>query len=430
MKRHGSMAPVVLACMLGVTLPDSAAAGGQLHYTKISNAGYMLPGEAQPGDGPFDWACTRDNRTGLTWEVKRPSGLRDYRHNYTWRSGSSGSGGNTASCGNSLAPRTCNTQALIDRYNAIALCGSRNWRLPLGSYRGGPWSNSPQGELAVFYGNLFETAGVSPGAWFPNTRLFLTWTGRLDPSAFGKAWLVRFDNGQVVSNFWDFAYPTMLVTPDPPRVPPGPLLRDGFESPPDFADDFDSYEATLAKGWLVGNLSEPEGEGTWTWGDDAVFPAQAGASTSQLSVGYLSTGDNGTISNWLLTPLLDFRAGSMLSFWTRTVAGAVFPDRLQVRACQGEPCNTVGPGALGVSGFTTLLLDINPQLLAGPDPTGANGYPDQWTRFMLDASDGVPQAGRGRIAFRYFVEDGGRLGSNSDYIGIDSVRIEAAPLLP
>lgn len=47
---------ILLTCLLGIAMPASVVAGGQLHYTKISNAGYMLPGEAQPGDGPFDWA--------------------------------------------------------------------------------------------------------------------------------------------------------------------------------------------------------------------------------------------------------------------------------------------------------------------------------------------------------------------------------------
>jgi hypothetical protein len=48
-------------------------------YTKIANNGANLPDSALLGTGPTDWACTRDNRSGLLWEVKTAdSGLRDW----------------------------------------------------------------------------------------------------------------------------------------------------------------------------------------------------------------------------------------------------------------------------------------------------------------------------------------------------------------
>lgn len=427
---RGHVIAPVLALVAGMLLALPTSTNAQSHYTKISNAGYMLPSAAQLGDGPYDWACTRDNRTGLTWEVKRTSGLRDYRHNYAWRWSGTGHNGNTTSCGNTLSPASCNTQALASRYNGIALCGSSNWRVPLGTYAGGPYTNSPNGELAVFYKNLFQTAGVTPGIWFPNTRLSLTWTGRQPPVEFGKVWLVNLSNGQVVSNFWDLPYQAMLVTPDPPKPLPGgsTLLADGFESP-SFSENFDTFEEVVANGWLAGNLSEPPGESHWLWGSDLPFPAHAGAPHTQMVVNFNSTTGDGTISNWLLTPLLQFRPGSTVSFYTRTVSGAPYADRLQVRLCIGQPCNTVGPGATGVSGFTTLLRDINPNLQAGPDASGANGYPDQWTRFELGHAQGVPSGGIGRIAFRYFVPNGGPDGLHSNLIGLDTVRIEATPML-
>ena len=204
-------------------------------YTKVSNSGQVLPATANLGDGPNDWACTRDNRTGLMWEVKRSSGLRAGSHTYTWRSGTTGNVGNTASCNNTLAPATCNTEELVNRYNTIALCGSANWRLPGGSYTIGSASGSPDGELAVFYENLFATAGVNPGSWFPNTQLFWTWTSTLDTFNFGRVWLVNFDSAQVFSNFWDFAYPALLVTPDSPDDPTPPeedeIFFSRFEEP-------------------------------------------------------------------------------------------------------------------------------------------------------------------------------------------------------
>jgi len=65
---------------------DAAAAAGAFgktgagakgfDYTKIANNGAALAAGAALGANPTDWACTRDNRAGLTWEVKTASGLR------------------------------------------------------------------------------------------------------------------------------------------------------------------------------------------------------------------------------------------------------------------------------------------------------------------------------------------------------------------
>ena len=70
----------------------------------------------------------------------------------------------------------------------------------------------------------------------------------------------------------------------------------------------------------------------------------------------------------------------------------------------------VGSTATSVGDFTTLLLNINPNYTT-------NGYPNVWTQFTVTLS-GLPPAGAtGRLAFRYFVENAGFSGANSDYIG-------------
>ena len=73
----------------------------------------------------------------------------------------------------------------------------------------------------------------------------------------------------------------------------------------------------------------------------------------------------------------------------------------------------IGATAFDVGDFTTLLLDINPTYTIG-------GYPEAWTQFTINLN-GVPPGSTGRLAFRYFVEDGGPKGVNSNYIGIDRV---------
>ncbi len=76
---------------------DAAATAGALtkigggaagfDFTKIANDGTELPASATLGTGATAWACTRDNTTGLTWEVKTDdNGLRDKDWTYTWYS--------------------------------------------------------------------------------------------------------------------------------------------------------------------------------------------------------------------------------------------------------------------------------------------------------------------------------------------------------
>ena len=128
-----------------------------------------------------------------------------------------------------------------------------------------------------------------------------------------------------------------------------------------------------------------------------------------------------TISNWLLTPTVTLQNGATLSFWTRTTTGT-FPDRLQVRMSTNGASTNDGTLATDVGDFTTLLLDINPTYTS-------TGYPTQWTQFCVTLS-GLASPTTGRLAFRYFVENGGPSGDNSDYIGIDTVTYSCKPICP
>ena len=337
-----------------------------------------------------------DTRTGLVWR-RCPLGMN-------WN-------GNTCSG----YPNAYDWQDALQTLQSInqggGIAGMHDWRLPnvqeLSTLLELACS-SPAINAAIFPGSL---TGAGNGEY---------WTSTPDGSDFVR--FVDFDTG------WGSSaqnYQGYRVRP----VRGSQRGSGGGTTPPqtDFSETFDSLDDVNAHGWLVANVSEPAGAYGWFYGDDSVFPAQAGASTSLVEVNYQATADSGTISAWLLTPLLDFRPGSSVSFWTRTVTGAPFADRLQVRVCLGPSCNMVGPGALGVDNFESLLLDINPNLQAGADASGANGYPDHWTRFTLGTGDGVPSSGRGRIAFRYFVTNGGVNGTNSNLIGLDTVHITASP---
>lgn len=194
------------------------------------------------------------------------------------------------------------------------------------------------------------------------------------------------------------------------------------------ANDFAALNAECADitgpdmGWSMRNNSSPAGTNTWFRGNDQVFVAHAGADDSYIGVNFNSVAGANTISNWLLSPVINFTGTTELSFFTRGPAGSTFPDRLEVRLCTGDPCTSVGAGPNDVGDFTDLLLTINGALNQG-------GYPTGWTQFTLSTAGlDLPASGSGRVAFRYFVTNGGPNGANSDFIGIDSVSITGATL--
>ena len=164
-------------------------------------------------------------------------------------------------------------------------------------------------------------------------------------------------------------------------------------------------------GWVPINHSQPLGAVGWFQGNDEVFPAFDGSPAAYIAANFNDGGDLATISNWLLTPQVFLKDGATLTFYTRTIQDSAFPDRLQVRMSTHGASTNIGTTALDVGDFTNLLLDINPTYTIG-------GYPEAWTQFTVVIS-GVPSGTLGRLAFRYFVENGGPEGDNSNYIGID-----------
>ena len=177
---------------------------------------------------------------------------------------------------------------------------------------------------------------------------------------------------------------------------------------------FDDITTLPGAGWVQTNHSTTIGTTGWFQGSTAVFPSQGGAPTSYIGANFNNDGGpaTDTISNWLLTPPLTLQNGAVLTFFTRTVDVVAFPDRLQVRMSTNGASSNVGTTPTDVGDFTTLLLDINPTYTL-------TGYPNVWTQFTVTVS-GVASPTTGRLAFRYFVENGGPSGTNSDFIGIDT----------
>jgi hypothetical protein len=94
------------------------------------------------------------------------------------------------------------------------------------------------------------------------------------------------------------------------------------------------------------------------------------------------------------------------------VAASSWPDRLEVRYSQAGASTNVGSGYTGIGDQLNLIIEVNPGLAVG-------GYPETWTEYTYDFSLDEPGS-TGRIGFRYYVDDAGPAGSNSNFIGIDT----------
>jgi hypothetical protein len=190
-------------------------------------------------------------------------------------------------------------------------------------------------------------------------------------------------------------------------------------------EDFADITTLAGAGWSLQNLSNPIGTTDWFQGNDATFPSQAGAPTAYIGANFNNTtGGAGLISNWLLTPEVNFGTGAELRFWTRVpTGGSQFPDRLEVRVSAAGASTDVGADNTTVGDFTTTLTVINPNLdaTAGVCPPGTGGYPEDWCEIVITNAEGLPTTGTGRVGFRYFVDEAGPTGNNSNFIGIDTV---------
>ena len=199
-----------------------------------------------------------------------------------------------------------------------------------------------------------------------------------------------------------------------------------------FAFGFEGTTAAMyASGWVQTNQSTPVGTATYSIPTAAVTAfstgAQSGAALSYALINYNSTGDNGEISNWLHTPEINLENGDVISFYTRTVTPNpnptpqnTYPDRLELRLSTNGGFTTLPSGGhTDLGDFTTLCLSVNPNLLL----TGAGSYPGVWTQFSYTVS-GLSAPTACLLAFRYWVEDGGFLGTNSNIIAIDTFSVD------
>jgi hypothetical protein len=179
-------------------------------YSKIANDGSELPANASLGSAATDWACTRDNVTGLIWEIKVNdwASLRHMDYTYSWYDADGSiNGGNTGVLGGYtcmlLPSNQCNTTAFRDAVNALTgsdrLCGASDWRLP----------SAKELQSLVHYGTA--AAPRIDNSWFPNTAAERYWSGGNFSPSESRAWFVEFWEGGLIDAFKGFDLRVRLV---------------------------------------------------------------------------------------------------------------------------------------------------------------------------------------------------------------------------
>jgi len=190
----------------------------------------------------------------------------------------------------------------------------------------------------------------------------------------------------------------------------------------------ESFEGTFPPaGWIVRNQSATIGTNTNCWNPFTTTPWAPHSGSGHAGANFNCTTGANNISGWLISSqLTNISNGDQVSFWTRKGAPDTFADRLELRLCTDttpDSCGaagSTGSGDAGVGSFTTVLVTVNPTLVTGV-------YPTTFTQFTATIS-GLPAPVNGRIAFRYFVTNGGPTGANSDIISIDDVEVAPPPL--
>ncbi len=192
-----------------------------------------------------------------------------------------------------------------------------------------------------------------------------------------------------------------------------------------FTEEFDSVGDLSKKGWVIRNNSKPGGFSQWTQGYN-YFPAFSSTwnAFDYAACDFFASGVPSTLSVWMITAPIPVKNGDIISFYTRTTPPVRYPDRLQFRFNSFDDGANVGNDSSSLGNFTTLIFDINPNLLA----TGATSYPTTWTKYqwVVTGMPNISLAVKRRFAFRYYVKDGGG-GNNSNYIGVDKMEFKSVP---
>ena len=179
-----------------------------------------------------------------------------------------------------------------------------------------------------------------------------------------------------------------------------------------FVDSLNGANDTTAlknRGYKVrrGATHGPIGSTFWFQGNSGTFAAFNGPATGYVGANFNATTGTNNIDLWLILPSVNVAAGDTISFYERSPASSGFPDSIRVYYASNGDTNASTGSWVELGKFKT---------------TTSGSWAER--RFV------APSAGaNGRFAINYRVVNGGPSGANSDYIGIDYIRIlgPAAP---
>jgi hypothetical protein len=157
-------------------------------------------------------------------------------------------------------------------------------------------------------------------------------------------------------------------------------------------EGFEDISTLASSGWVLTNASKAAGSLGWFAGSNPdIFTAQAGTSLSYIASNFNNAPD-GTINNWLITPVFSTAYGATVTFWMRGADDAGFFDQIAYGFSDGS------------SAITSFVM--------GDAITASTGTWTQVTATIAAA------AGTARFAINYL-----GAGATSDLIGIDSFSI-------
>jgi len=188
-----SIATLTLFALTLLTGCDDILPRYVFDITRISMDGSAYKGNNNFSEQP--WACARDNKSGLTWEVKTAaSGLHASTNTYTWyNSNEKADGafegkqnnGKGKQNGGVCTGSSCDTEAYVAAVNAVRLCGSSDWRLP------------SKDELGSVVDATVHIPGPTVPKELPNMQNAKSgyWTSTNFRMLNTSAWVWRFDHG-------------------------------------------------------------------------------------------------------------------------------------------------------------------------------------------------------------------------------------------
>jgi len=160
---------------------DAQYQGPARSYTKLGQNGAVLSNTATYSDG---WVMTKDNVTGLIWEMKTDDGtIHDKDWTFSWcDTNLTTNGGNQGTCN-----YYWDTETFIKALNNSNYGGFSDWRMPTIK------------ELSSLINSSISSPGpLIDAAWFPNTEYWrLYWSSTSQAEFTNLAWCVDFGWGDV-----------------------------------------------------------------------------------------------------------------------------------------------------------------------------------------------------------------------------------------